>query len=241
MNASAARALTALCLLVLFGVAAARRPSISESRIALLEQLRSRDAVPREAARQQLIAERSRTIESLLELARSNEDEAYIQRSARQKAFELLGRYRAQEARQFLIDEIEYTWADVSPDDFNALLYYPAARALVEIGDAAGPELLMVRMGRPVTDRELKIHAYVIRLDCGEEVGLLRIQRTLEQCGKEREEYAKRRGIEFDVSIREKNLSRLIEIYKAIRPDDPRDWPRPAALSRSGMREPHHP
>ena len=217
-------------MLVLFGLAAGQRPRIPQSRIALLKQLGSADAYDREAARHQLIAERDKTIESLMELARSKEQEVYIQKCARETAFELLGSYRAREARALLIEEIEYTSPYVSPDDFNALLYYPAARALVEIGDAAGPELLMARMGRTVNNTELKLFAYVVWLDCGREVGLLRIQRTLEECRKEREEYAKRRGIEIDVSIREKNLARLIEVYKTVQPNDPADWPRPAPL-----------
>ena len=84
------------------------------------------------------------------------------------------------------------------------------------------------------------ILAYVIWLDCGEEVGLLRIQRALEQCQNERDKHEKTRGLNIGPSMRERNLSRLIEMYKTINPNDPKDWPRPPRTRtdrKGGQRE----
>jgi hypothetical protein len=220
-------------LLLLVSTAGSERQDVGESRGSLLEQLRSPSGQERCSAWTQLKAERRGTIYSVLRFARAETDEFPLEYE-KPDAIELLGEYRAVEARGFLLDRVAYSprFSLLYRDD--PLNWYPAARALVEIGEPAIREILSSGVRRSVSDEELKIFAYLIWVYYTplheQDIGLYRMQRLLERAEAEREAYNKKLGQSRGPTAGEGNLRRLIDTYQKIRPNDPKDWPRPDKL-----------
>ena len=155
-------------------------------------------------------------------------------------AVEILGRCRAAEAAELLVEQIDCPPPPFGsfPDPFG---YYPAAKALLNIGEPGMQAIFTKGLDGPVSDRHLKIFAYVIwyyyRPMEEHELGLYRMQRLLEREKQRTKEDHKRYG-EARPSDREKNLTRLIEVYKNIRPEDPSDEPRRERASSDGGAKP---
>lgn len=156
-----------------------------------------------------LEAQRQKTVDSLLRVAQSPQDTPEADRR-KLAAVRMLGRYRAYGACGFLVREIEYSspWMD---NRLHVLRDYPAARALVDIGSPSYHAILS-RLSGAVSDRELRLFAFVVKLIDGKEIGLARLELSL------RTERLEQRA---------RNLSRLIELYKTIDFGDPREVPRP--------------
>lgn len=197
----------------------------------LAERLRSDSATELNQHLNTLQTEREATIWALIDLASSSEEDIKSQ-DVKHRAMELLGKYRAVEACSVLIRQIEFYPPHLLISQ-DPLYRYPAAVALDAIGEPAIRRILTARMGSAASDTELKIFAYLVWCHYApqheQEVGMFRMERLLEREKAERKKYAKTHRLDLGRSIREKNLSRLIEIYKAISPNDPKDWPTPAA------------
>jgi hypothetical protein len=168
------------------------------------------------------IPERERAINELMEIVRSDKG------GERALAVEMLGQYRAAEAAELLVEHIECPPVPFAsfPDPF---FHYPAAKALMRIGEPGIQAILATGLNHPASDKKLKIFAYVLwhyyRPMNEQEVGLYRLERWLKRAEQLRIESGRRYGTS-GASQREKNLIRLIELYKTIRPDDPHDHPR---------------
>ena len=217
------------------------RDSVSETRSRCLESLRSPSADERLAARLQLLAERRATIDFLTKLAGDPSSDIHID-NARGPAIQLLGKLRASEASEFLVEHVldQPPGTNVILEDFP-LNGFPAARALLEIGEPGVRTILSLRKGNAISDEELLLFAWIIRLHYGpmreEDVGLYRLRRLLEKENAERKAYAEKRGGEFRPSTRAVNLARLIEVYERIEPTDHATWPKPARRSTDPARD----
>jgi hypothetical protein len=202
----------------------AEREATPEPPATLWEQVRSDDYRVRSAALSRLVPQRSEAIGALKCIVEGSLDFPGRDRY-KAEAIELLGEYRASEAVRVLVEEIE---CPCQFDSFpNFFFGYASPKALLKIGEPAIKEILTRRMARPVSQKQLKIFAYVVWLHYGveEEVGLFRMRRLLEKEKASRMEEAEKRGQELGPSTKEENLARLIEVYHAINPKDPKDWP----------------
>jgi hypothetical protein len=234
MSLSNSRGLIAAALLLSPIALAAPEPNhVSDARRAVLEDLRSPSAERRCWARVQLRRERNQTIRSLLELARSDSDALHI-KYEKPFAIELLGEYRSVEACGFLIQQVCSPSLVVVVDEPYPLNPFPAAKALVDIGSPAISQILVGRMATAMSQQEEKLFAYIIWLHYAPQeeqpVGLFRMERLLEQhraVRAKQKKHAEERGLKLGPSTREENLVRLIKTYKALKPHDPKDWPKP--------------
>ena len=203
-----------------------------EATTTLFQELRSEDHKVRSAAWLRLLPQREETV-SLLMVVLSHWQSYPNGESAKLRAIELLGEYRAAEAAGLLVDEIDWPGADFVrfPDPLGP---YPAAKAILRIGDPAIREILESRMGQQATDQEFKLFAYVLWYHYAasdQEVGLFRMQRLLERWKAERARHAEKTGTDRGPDLREQNLARLIETYQTINPRGRKDWP-----GRTGVR-----
>ena len=194
---------------------------------ALLDRLRSPKWQESEAAFQSLETDRWVTIEALLRVLRVPErgPDDYV---ARMHAMEILGEYRAVEAVDVLIAHLTdvhpfpvvwdrpASWDGVSRSERHPLRLYPAAFALVQIGNRSMRPLLD-RLTRPVNDDELRIMAFVIYMIDGKDLGLARLKLAVD-------------GGEYKGPARD-NLARLYDVYKTTDFRDMRQWPRPKSAS----------
>lgn len=211
-------------------------PAAAEAKpsMGLGEAMASEDPATRAKAQELAPNERSRIIWALIETLRSVNQASW----ERTTAIRLLGKYRAVEAAPVLIENLDCPPVMVSGEGFGPFQHYPAARALVEIGEPAVQHILLNTLGRPVSDRHLKVYAYVIWQHHSpmdeQEVGLFRLQRLLaEEKRKVKQSHERYGG--SGPSEREKNLTRLIEIYRKIQEGDRSDFPpRPERRPGSG-------
>lgn len=222
------------------GSQAVERSVESERRASLLEQLRSADVRAVGAVFSDLAPERGGTIAALLELARDKQPDVLAD-SRKCRAIELLGQYRARGAVDLLVSQIDYLSASPPLRGVRSLGYYAAAGALLEIGEPAMRRILIGRMGTQNTEQQMKICAYVLwchhRPADEQEVGLFRMQRVLERERAQNKKHRQDLGIEPRPSVREKNLTRLIEIYTAPEMGNIKDWPRPSKEDVKRLRE----
>lgn len=195
-----------------------------------VSRLASADPSVQSAADQALMRQRRATVEQLLALAESP-GQSLSEEIGRFHAIRLLGRYRASEAAPFLIDNILYAGPlpARTTGTIDALARFPAAVSLVEVGEPAVEEILYRRMTRHASELEFKLFAYVLWHHYApheeHDVGLFRMQRLLDRTRTRREATAESNGAGTSTPV-EQNLARLIEMYQAITPYDPRDWPR---------------
>ena len=148
------------------------------------------------------------------------------------KAIETLAELRARQARQLVVARLCARHPSIRFSALSPFTYYPAAQAIVEIGEPAIQELFgALGVGQRRSNEELKLIAYVFwhyyTPQEEQEVGLYRLKHRLKQMQTRRAESAKLTGRAIAPSLREENLARLIEIYQKINPNDPKDWPRP--------------
>mgnify|MGYP000851693907 FL=1 len=194
-----------LCLLAGQGARAVADPGA-------VEQLRSPDVERRMASRLKLESERQTCIRNLIAIVASQPHDAVTEHAV-VDSIELLGKFRAREASKCLADKIMYVPRCVRfIAEAHPLNRFPAAKALVEIGNPGVSEVL-VRLTKTPSENELRIMAFVIYLVDGKELGLCRLQIAQEQDS--------RRGS----TARKDSLSRLIEIYKATDFQDHTNWP----------------
>ncbi len=175
----------------------------------LAQRLQSSEANERAVAFSELQSERKAAIDALLEVVRA--EDAPANRFSRTQAMLVLGEYRAIEAVEILWDRITYVGAAPVWEP-HPLSRHPAAYALAQIGSPA-MRGLYARLGRPVSNDELRLIAFVVEWIDGKELGLARLTMTLSH-------------VEGTGANRE-NLSRLIEVYKGIDFHDSKQWPRP--------------
>jgi hypothetical protein len=191
-------------------------PSCSE---AIVDRLLSADAGVRCNASTQLRLDREKTILRLMGMASSRDPRL------KGEAVFLLGELRAEQAVPLLVEEIEMTEPGVgSPQPF---LSFPSASALCKIGEPAIREILMNGLQRPTSDRALKLFAYIMWYHyeplAEQDVVLVRIQRALD-----RETATNRKTESGSLALeKQKNLARLLQIYRKITPRQPKDWPHP--------------
>lgn len=81
-----------------------------------------------------------------------------------------------------------------------------------------------------MTDKELLLFAWVLRYIEGDDenapLGLHRLEYRLKRQQQRRLLDERRLGVAEGPSRYEKNLARLIEVYKSIDPDDSKRWPK---------------
>lgn len=136
---------------------------------------------------------------------------------SRGRAIELLGKFREIRAAEVLVGQITYISYYSPPGHMRPLERYCAAAALMNIGQDAVPSILHHGMHGPLESKNLEIRAHVIYWGGGRrEVGEFHIQRTLETLKAELDAAAQRNGTVRKPSLKERNLARLLEIYKGI-------------------------
>jgi PBS lyase HEAT-like repeat len=189
----------------------------------LSEAMRSKDRAIRDKAYGLAANERSRIISALIESVRNGDNEW-----ERTRAMGLLGQYRAVEAVPVLIENLDCPPGMVSGAGYGPFEYYPAALAILKIGDPAVQEILLHTLAGPVSDRHLKVFAYVIWYHYSpvgeQEVGLFRLRRLLAEEKRKVKESQDRYG-GSGPSVRERNLARLVDLYEQIRPNDRSNYP----------------
>jgi hypothetical protein len=205
----------------------------------MLEQLTSRDVYARRHAWTRLRREWSLPIWVLSTIADPrgrpelmSDLPPEVARELRREAIEMLGEYRAAEASDFLARNVALKLPAQYGSTSSPFYDYPAAQAIVQVGERAVRALLFGGLGVHRSHEELKLIAYVISYyyapEDEQDVGLYRLQRLLERAERERAERSERTGQPPPApSVREKNLRALIEIYKSIQPHNFRDWPKP--------------
>jgi len=202
----------------------------SDRRASLLEEFNSGDSMRAGIALSRLVPERNGTISALIEIAYGRKSESGAT-PGKYAAVEILGAYRAEQSCPMLVEDIEYSPPGIVMGP-HALMWYPAAYSLVQIGEPGIREILTRGIAKPATDKRLKIFAYVIRTVHGQELGQFRIERLFETKKAERGRVARKSGGEVPAGTSEKNLVRLIQIYKTIDPGDIADWPKPSDPQR---------
>ena len=211
----------------------------------LLEQLTGHDVQARAHAWGRLKPERDLTVSVLLRIAdpggrpdRMADLPPVVVQQLRRSAIEMLAEFRALDASDFLARNLALKLPAHYASEPSPFEDYPGAQAILDVGEPAIQTMLFAGLGRSPSDEELKLIAYVLwhyyAPQDEQDVGLFRIERLLEREKAEWEKYAKTRGLELGPSVRQTNLSRLIEMYKTINPNDPKDWPRPARAEDRG-------
>lgn len=172
-----------------------------------LEGFQSHDPQARAEAVRSLIRGRSEIVNTLTRLAASKSGDR-LARYVKYDAIRLLGAYRASEACDVLIDEIDYA-PGMEVSERGPLSRYPAAEALVQIGSPAA-ERVLTRVKKPTSAAQARLFAYVVYLIDGKELASARLEIAVARA----EEDAARA-----------NLSRFVELFKGISFDDMRQWP----------------
>lgn len=196
-----------------------------------VSRLASADPSVQSAADQALVRQRRATVEQLLALAESP-GQSLSEEIGRFHAIRLLGRHRASEAAPFLVDNILYAGPLTARTvgTIDALARFPAAVSLVEVGEPAVEEILYRRMTKHASELEFKLFAYVLWYHYApheeHDVGLIRMQRLLDRTRRRREAAGECTGAGESTQVMEQNLGSLIEMYQAVAPYDPHDWPR---------------
>jgi hypothetical protein len=138
--------------------------------------LKSSDIVKRQAAAEKALNDRRRLVSELLTLAQQAPN-AKERRGTKELAIDLLGEYRSDEAVGPLVREIDFAPPGISLDE-SPLNSYPAARALIRIGEPSVQEILAY-IHPDVGEKAMKLYARVIRQVDGAEAGRFRIQKAL--------------------------------------------------------------
>lgn len=125
----------------------------------------------------------------------------------------LLGRLRSPRACELLVDQIEYCSFWDGGAERHPLTGFPAARALVEIGEPAVPKII-ARVARPVSQSELELFAHVLHL-------VYSPDRTAALVSRLKAAQRQRKGREFKA-----NLSKLIEFCETTDFSLASEWPR---------------
>ena len=139
--------------------------------------LKSPDIGRRQTAADKTTSDRRRLVSELLTLAQQT-SAASEKQGTKELAIGLLGEYRAEEAAAVLVREIEFAPPSISLDE-SPLNRYPAARALIRIGEPSVQEI-MAYVHPEVGEKAMKLYAQVIRQVEGAEEGRFRISHALE-------------------------------------------------------------
>jgi len=169
------------------------RPAISTA----LSGLESPDAHTRMKAASELEEMRKQTIERLMDLVKKPSKAEELS-STKEHCIELLGEYKATEAIDMLIGNIEYhVMIKIVETPVPASLY-PCVHALARIG-VPSLNAIVTRFENPCSEKEMKLFATVFRLVDGDELAILRAQLALKKAEGERK----------------KQLGQLVELLKA--------------------------
>ena len=149
----------------------------------------------------------------------------------RRNAIEGLADFRAVNAHNFVVREMTLKLPPDFLSERSPYEDYPAAQAILDVGEPAIQTMLSAGLGRPPADDELKLIAYILwhyyAPQNEQDVGLYRLQRLLERTERQRAQSSNRTGRARAPSMRETNLHALIETYKSIQPGNFKDWPKP--------------
>jgi hypothetical protein len=171
------------------------------------------------------LTEREVEVDALVQLLRAKAE--YPRRtSVKRDVIRLLGELRAERAVEYLVTNVAFYYPDVWEN--YALADYPAAIALTNIGYPSVKGIIN-QLIHPTTEEELKLFAWVIISIEGAEraaVGLFRLEHELDIQRQDRITKEKQRGIHGTETEQERNLARLINVYKGIDPKNVKDWPR---------------
>ncbi len=173
---------------------------------------------------------RATAVSQLLTLAASRDDSPAA-KSAKQDAVLLLGHWRAAEAVDLLVKDITYSPPWVVLRMNNPLSLYPAATALVEIGQPA-PRAIIDRLVTPVSAEELKLFAFVLCGIDGKKLALARLEIELAKAAEDAPKsprYAKPKM---------ENLARLISVIQTTDFEDIKQRPRPPRKPAPSLQKP---
>jgi hypothetical protein len=127
----------------------------------MISRLESGDSAIQGEVIREITQNRERAIHAIMIAAKLERDNTrYEEIAIRGRLFELLGKYRASEASQLLVENIELTHGLRTS---NPLHDFPAARALVAIGSPAIPWILGALEVEPISDQQAKLFAEVLR------------------------------------------------------------------------------
>lgn len=173
-------------------------PTSGRGVVSSVSGLQSSDASIRARVASELREARQKTISELMAVAEAPSKPEELN-SAKELSIDLLGEYRATEAIELLIKNIEYHVSSITFERVPAA-NYPCVRALAKIG-VPSLHAIIRHLDNPCSEKELKLCANVFRLVDGDDVGVLRVEIAL----KKAEGQAR------------KNLEQLIVLLKAER------------------------
>ena len=167
-------------------------PSVSSS---LIVGLTNADATVRAKAESELKEKRKEMITKLMELAKGSEipDDTS---STKELAVILLGEYRATEATNWLVDNIEYQVSSITWDMARAA-GYPCVRSLASIG-VPSLDAIVTRLEKQCSEKEMKLFATVFQLVDGDDIAPLRAELAMKKTAGQQQ----------------RNLEQLVELLK---------------------------
>ena len=191
---------------------------------AMVRQLRDPDPHVRARINHRIDGIYSIVVTELEQIARTTGHE-YDLGSAEHYAVGLLGRWRARQACGMLVHNIEIPCPSGRISANRRLGLFPSAQALIEMRSPAAEDItdwLSMSPG-PASDRRLRLFGFVIHATEGEKLGLARLELALDEVKKRRAEPRYRALGDMP----EKNLSRMIEVFRTVDFKDRRQVPRP--------------
>jgi hypothetical protein len=159
----------------------------------------------------------ARDIHYLLQILKNSPQEGHRATAAR-----MLGQMRAPNASKVLMEHIELrsmVFTNLSP-----LSTHPAAQALVAIGSPVYPDLF-AHCGRELSDKKVRILAYVVRGIDGKEVGVFRLRDKLDKYQAEMRKGVADTGFDLTNPDLVRNLERLIELVGSDELDNVKNFP----------------
>ncbi len=156
---------------------------------------------------------RQTNVAELLTIVRTSRGTSIVEAGHKAWAIRLLGEYRAVGALDCLVENLDFC-PNIGFSEYNPLTRYPAAEALVQIGQPAIPKIYS-RCGLPMAEEEVALCAWVVYMMHREDhrdVGLFQLEHQKKK--------ADVRG-----GQRAENLNRIIEFYRQIDIRDNQTWP----------------
>ena len=188
----------------------------------LVGELRDPDPKTRSRVHSHLADIHSAVVGRLLAIAREPDPDLPLG-SPELHAIQLLGEWRAIEARDLLVKHVECTSLESPRSLGRRLREFPAVEALVAIGSPSAEYITQWLMNDThPSDWRLRLFAFVIYSTDREAVGLARLRAAMEEIKKRKDD--PRYHSLGDVP--EQNLSRMIKMFRSIDFSDPRQWPR---------------
>jgi len=190
---------------------------------AMVRQLRDPDPHVRARINHRIENMYSIVVTELEQIARTTGHE-YDSGSAEDHAVGLLGHWRARQACGLLVHNIEIPCRSGRISSDRRLGLFPSAQALIEMRGPAAEDITdwLSMSPSPASDRRLRLFGFVIHETDGEKLGLARLEAALDEVKKRRAEPRYRTLGDMP----EKNLSRMIEVFRSTNFKDRRQVPR---------------